>query len=206
MGDRAENLERFSVLLVAAPERQQALLKDAEVVEVDGLEDLALHDGEIDLGLVEPRGVDRRVDQSQVRPGVPQAVDRALAAMRGAVVDDQEHALGLGGGLDRHELLDELAEGLDAVLGGAAIEDPGTADIPGGQLAERSLALVLVLDPQAAARRSRQRLMLAGSGLDRGLLVGANDEVPADEPGRGSAREFSIGGRRAARARRRRAS
>jgi hypothetical protein len=83
MGDRAENLERFSVLLVAAPERQQALLKDAEVVEVDGLEDLALHDGEIDLGLVEPRGVDRRVDQSQVRPGVPQAVDRALAAMRG---------------------------------------------------------------------------------------------------------------------------
>jgi hypothetical protein len=85
--------------------------------------------------------------------------------------------LALGVGLDRHELLDELVEGLDPVLGRAAVEEPGTADIPGGQVAERSLALVLVLDLLAAAGRGGQRLVLAGSGLDRGLLVGADHEV-----------------------------
>lgn len=44
-------LERGRDLLVAAPEGEQALLQDAEVLEVVGLEDLALHDGEVDLRL-----------------------------------------------------------------------------------------------------------------------------------------------------------
>jgi hypothetical protein len=62
------------------------------------------------------------VDEDQVRPGALEAVDRALAAVRGAVVDDHEHALRLAVGLDAHDPLDELIERLDSVLGGAAIE------------------------------------------------------------------------------------
>lgn len=102
--------------------------------------------------------------------------------MRGAVVDDEEDALGLGIGLDRHELLDELAEGLDPVLGRAAVEDLGAPHVPGGQVAERPHALVLVLDLLPLAGRRGQRLVLSPARLDRGLLVSADDEVAGLEP------------------------
>jgi hypothetical protein len=95
--------------------------------------------------------VDRGVHHDQVRPGALEAVERALAAVGGAVVDDQEDALGAAVGVLGHELRDELIERLDTVLGGAAVEDLGTPGVPGGQVAERALPLVLVLDPQALA-------------------------------------------------------
>ena len=111
-----------------------------------------MHDGEVDLGLVEPAGVDRGVHEDQVRPGALEAVDRALAAVRGAVVDDHEHALGVAVGLDGHELLDQRVERVDPVLRRAAVEEPGAADVPRGEVAERAFALVLVLDAQPTRR------------------------------------------------------
>jgi hypothetical protein len=167
-------LERLGDLLVVTAEAEQPLLEGGEFLEVVGLEDLALHDREVDLGLVEPGGVDRGVDHDEVGPGALEAVDRAPAAVGGAVVDDQEDALGLGVGFDRPELLDERVERLDAVLGRAAVEDAGAARVPGGQVAERSPALVLVLDPLAAAGRGRPGAVLARSRLDRGFLDCSN--------------------------------
>jgi hypothetical protein len=52
-------LERGGDLLVVAAEGQQVVLERVEVFEVVGLQRLALGDGEVDLGLVEPGGVDR---------------------------------------------------------------------------------------------------------------------------------------------------
>src|SRR5215218_587134 len=86
-------LERLGDLLVVAAEAEWPLLEDGEFLEVVGLQRLALHDREVDLGLVEPGGVDRGVDNDQVGPGALEAVDRAPAAVGGAVVDDQEDAL-----------------------------------------------------------------------------------------------------------------
>jgi hypothetical protein len=117
------------------------------------------------------------VDEDQVRPAAPQSVDRAPAAVGGAVVDDHEHALCLAVGRDRHELLDQLIERLDPVLGGAAVEDLRPAGIPGGQVAERSLALVLVLDLLPVPGPDGQRRVLARPRLDRWLLVSAHHEV-----------------------------
>src|SRR5438132_10840177 len=66
----------------------------------------------------------------------------------------------------------------DPVLGGAAIEDARVLDVPAGEVAQRSLALVLVLDQLAlAARLAGLGRVLARSGLDRGLLVATHDEV-----------------------------
>jgi len=45
-------LERRGDLFVAAAEREQLLLEGVEVGEVVGGQDLALDDGEVDLGLV----------------------------------------------------------------------------------------------------------------------------------------------------------
>jgi hypothetical protein len=50
-------LERPRDLLVVALEGTQALLERREVGEVVGLQDLALDDREVDLGLVQPAGV-----------------------------------------------------------------------------------------------------------------------------------------------------
>src|SRR3990172_10554288 len=61
-----------------------------EVLEVVGLEELALHDGEVDLDLVEPARMQRQVDEDEVPPAPLEPLDRALAAVRGAVVDDPE--------------------------------------------------------------------------------------------------------------------
>ena len=80
-------LEGRSDLFVAAAEREQALLERVEVGDVVGGEDLALHDGEVDLGLVEPAGVDGGVDEPEVVPRALEAVDRALSAVGAAVVD-----------------------------------------------------------------------------------------------------------------------
>jgi len=66
--------------------------------------------------------------------------------MCGTVVDDQEHALCLAIRLDAHELLDQRIERLNPVRGRAAVKDPGAPQVPGGQVAERALAVVLVLD------------------------------------------------------------
>jgi hypothetical protein len=66
----------------------------------------------------------------------------------------------------------------DPVLLGAAVEQPRVADVPGGQVAERALALVLVLDQlPIAAGLCGLAGVLARSGLDRRLLIGAHDKV-----------------------------
>ncbi len=67
-----------------------------------------MDNGEVHLGLVEPGRVDRGVDEHEVRPGALETVDAALAAVRGAVVDDHEHALGVAVGLDGHTAVDEV--------------------------------------------------------------------------------------------------
>ena len=138
-----------------------------------------MHDGEVDLGLVEPAGVDGGVDEDQVLVSAFQASDRGLAAVRGAVVDDHEHALRLAVGLDAHELLDERIERLYSVGGSAAIEQLRAPGVPGGEVATRAPAFVLVLDALAAldGDGGGQRRVLARSGLDRGLLIAAHDVV-----------------------------
>ena len=157
-----------------------------------GVHDLALDDREVDLGLVEPAGVDWGVDEGQVGPGALEAVDRALAAVGGAVVDDHDHALGVFVGVLGHELVDECVERFDPAPGGAAVEQLGASRVPAGEVAERALALVFVLDLPRLTGSGEQRWVLARSGLDRGLLVGADDVARRDAavrlpsgPGRG---------------------
>jgi hypothetical protein len=56
---------------------QDGALEGGRVGEVVGGEHLALHDGEGDLDLVEPGGVDRQVHQAQVRPVLLEALPGA---------------------------------------------------------------------------------------------------------------------------------
>jgi hypothetical protein len=65
-------------LLVTFLEGKQAFCQDLKVGKVIGGEYLALHHREIDLDLVEPGGVHRKVDEPQVGPGTLQPIDGSL--------------------------------------------------------------------------------------------------------------------------------
>src|SRR5512132_4482569 len=145
-------VERRRRLLVAALEGQQASFDLVQVGEVVGRQHFALHDREVDLDLVQPRRVHRQVDQAQVPPAAFQPVDRGLAAVGAAIVDDPEHPLGRGVGLGSHDLGDQPAEWVDARGGLHAAEQVGVVDIPGGQVRQRSTAVVFVLHAHTARR------------------------------------------------------
>src|SRR5664279_5891550 len=83
--------ERSGGALIASLEGHQTAFEDREVGEVARREKLALDNREIDLNLVEPAGVDRRVDQGDIRPSGSQSGGGSLAAMGRAVVRDEEH-------------------------------------------------------------------------------------------------------------------
>jgi len=74
-------LERGSRLLVMTLESQEALFEFGQRGEVVGREDFSLNDGEIDLNLIEPAGVNRCVDKDCVGPLRLQAIHGLLTAM-----------------------------------------------------------------------------------------------------------------------------
>src|SRR3990167_11242275 len=100
--------------LVVLLEAQQSFLDFCEAGEVIGGERLALYDGEVDLDLVEPTGVNRAVNRNEVGKGSGQAPHAGLSTMGGAVVHDPEHAAGVAVGGLSHHLSDKATEGFDA--------------------------------------------------------------------------------------------
>lgn len=73
-------------------EVEESFSDRGKVRKVVGGKDLPLDDREIDFDLIDPTGVHRGMDQQQARTFFLQALDRPLAAMSGAVVDDPEDA------------------------------------------------------------------------------------------------------------------
>jgi hypothetical protein len=78
--------------LIARLEGQQAPFKVGPGGRVAQCEEFALDDGKVDFDLVEPTGVDRRMDQNDMGPLGAEPVGRWLTAMGGTIVSDQEHA------------------------------------------------------------------------------------------------------------------
>jgi len=75
------------------------------------------------------------------------------------------------------------SNGDDAVLRSAAVKELGAPCVPGGEVAQRALAVVLVLDALAAwMPAGGECWVLATARLDRGLLVGADDVVAGMQP------------------------
>src|SRR5918998_3217269 len=82
--------------LIMVLEVEQPGLNLDEVGKVVGGEHLALHYGEVDLDLVEPGSMHRKMDEHQVGPSSLQPVDGGPSAGATAVVHDPKHSLGGG--------------------------------------------------------------------------------------------------------------
>jgi len=84
----------------------------------------------------------------------------------GTIVDDPEHAPSAVVGLGGHDLLDEAPERHDRGLLLAAADQPAVEDVPGGEVAQRAAAVVVVLDALGAASRGSSRRVAALARLD----------------------------------------
>src|ERR671915_196031 len=173
--------KRLGGLLVTPLKGDEAFCQNLKVSEIIGGEHLALHHREVDLDLIEPGGVYRKVDEAQVGPLSLQTLHASLPTVAGAVVHYPEHPLGGGVGLLSHELIDKAAEGLDAVLRLATTEELRPVYIPGGQVSQSSLAFVLVLYTHRPPFSGGQAGMAAISSLNGGLLVGADHVLSLSE-------------------------
>ena len=107
-------LEGLGDGLLVVLEPKQTVLDVSARGEVVWGQNLPLHDGEVDLDLVEPTRVDRAVDEYEIWESRLNASDRSLAAVRGAVVHNPKDVARIAVGRGVHDLRDEVVEGLDA--------------------------------------------------------------------------------------------
>jgi hypothetical protein len=157
----------------------QPLLDLVQAGKVVRGQDLPLDDREINLHLIQPTGMHRRMDHDRLAIRLAQPFDRRLAAMRRAIIHHPEHSVGRAIRLGRHHLIDQPAERIDSGPLLAPAQNLSTSDVPRRQVLQGSASLVLVLDAHRSPRGGRQRRVTADPGLDAGLLVGADDVVPA---------------------------
>ena len=135
---------------------------------------LSLNDREVDFDLIEPTAVNRSMDQLQARIPLLEPFDAGNSSMRGTIIDDPEHAAGLGiGGLVHHPI-DQMVKGDNAALRLAVAEEFGAMDIQGRHIGKGPPPLVLMFHLHWLARSGSLGGMDASAGLDAGLLIGRN--------------------------------
>src|SRR5271169_5576413 len=174
-------LERRGDLLVVILEAKESVFDLRERGEAVRAQRFALDDGEIDLDLVEPAGVNGTMNGNHVGEGRLQAAHAGGATVRGAVVHDPEDAAGGGVGWLAHHVGHQLLEWHDA--GGllATAEELETVNVHGGEIRPGSAAFVLVLNAHGPLRPWRKGGMKAAAGLNAGLLVGGDHEIPTPQ-------------------------
>ena len=173
-----EGLSGGFPVVLKADEPLCELAKPGEVVR---RENLSLDDGEVDLDLIQPTGMNGSVNENQPGELLLEAGDGSVAAVGAAVIDDPEDAPGVVVRRSGHDLLDETIEGLDTSGGLATAEDTSVMDVESGDVGPSPATVVLMLDAHRAMGSWRQGRMLAATRLNAGLLVGGDDEFIASE-------------------------
>jgi hypothetical protein len=166
---RESPFEWFRGSLIAVLESHQAPAESTEVGEIAGREQLTLDDGKVDLDLVQPAGVDWRMNQNDIGPFGSEAISRPWPTMGGAIVGDKEHAVRGTIGFLAHHLCDKAFERGDASLALATSEQPGAMHIPGGKISQRAGSGIFVLDTKRTPGGSVANF---GPGAPRRMLVG----------------------------------
>ena len=157
----------------------QSLLDLLQAGEVVWGQHLSLDNREVDLYLIEPAGMHRRMNQDRLAVGLPQSAYCCLATVRGAVVHDPEDATGRSVRLAPHHLIDQSAKRVDSSPFLASTQDSTAANVPSGKILQRASSLVLVFDSHGASRSCRQSWVTPDAGLDARLLIRTDDVVPA---------------------------
>lgn len=165
--------DRFEMAL-ELPERMGDFVQRFEVV---WRQHFSLDDGEIEFHLIKPTAVNGSMDQLQAGVALLEPLHTGCPPMGGTIVNNPEHAAGLGIGRVGHNPVDQAIKGHNAALRLAVSEKPGPVDVQGRQVSERSAPLVLMFDLHRLAGLGWLGRMDASAGLDAGFFVGGNDEL-----------------------------
>ena len=157
-------------------EVEQAFCQLVQAGEVVRGKDFSLHDGEVDLDLIEPTGMDWTMNEGQARELPLESRDGSLATVRTPIVNDPKDTPGFVVGRASHDLLNKAIKGCDTSGCFAAAKDTGTMNVESCEIGPGSATTILMFDAHRALRRDRQSWMLAPPGLDAGLLVGGDDK------------------------------
>ena len=148
--------ERLRGSLISALEGHQRPPECSKAVEIHWREQLTLNDGEVDLDLVEPTGVDRGVDQDDVGPPGLEARGGPRATMGRAIVGDEIHAMRGTIGFRGHDPRDKTLKRGDAGLAFATPEQPGAMHVQGGQVCQRTGTRIFMFDTERTPGGGRQ--------------------------------------------------
>jgi len=154
-------------------EAEQPIFEFAERRKIVGCKNLSLDDREVDLGLVQPTGMDGGGHQGERRPLGAEASGSPLTGMNGAIGRDPEDAAGGTIRLLIHDLSDPAIERSDAAFQFAAAKDLGPPNVPSGQIGPIPLSLILMFDVLGTVQGGGP----GGVGLKAGLLVSAHHKV-----------------------------
>ena len=105
-----------------------------------------MKDGEIDLNLIDPAGMNGRVYKKGIGPAGTDAFDCLLTAMSRAVIHDPKDALGGSVGFAAHDRSDEAVGGSNSAFLFAVSEKFGTMHVPGRQIGPCAFPEILVFD------------------------------------------------------------
>src|SRR6516225_10073611 len=89
---------------------QQTILDRVQCVKVVWCKDLSLNDREVNFDLIQPTGMDRGVNQNEMRPAGAQSFNGSLSAVRRTIIDNAKDAAGRTIRLISHDLCDEAIE------------------------------------------------------------------------------------------------
>ena len=165
--------DRFEMAL-ELPEGMGDFVQGFEII---GSQHFSLDDGEVDFDLIEPTAVNGSMDQLQAGIPLLEPFDAGNSSMRGTIIDDPEHAAGLGIGELVHHPIDQVVKGHNAALRLAVAEELGVMDIQGRHIGQRPTPLVLMFHLHRLARLGSLGGMDASAGLNAGLLIGRNHEL-----------------------------
>ena len=170
-------LEGRCTAFVVGLEGEESLLEFGQRREVVRGKDFSLNDGEVDLDLVEPTGVDRGVDKNGVGPYGAEMIGGFLPTMSGTIVHNPEDPMGSFVGRLAHHLINEPIHRSNAVLYFAAAEDLGAMHVPRCQVGPSAFAKVLVLDSHGASGSRWQSRLFAAAGLNASLFIRRDHKV-----------------------------
>jgi len=148
-----------------------------QIGEVVRSEYFALDDGEVDLHLVEPTGMNRRMNQNDPRIHVPQTFAGRLTSMRRTVVHDPEQAFRRTVGFLGEYLGHQSTKRFNACRRFTASHDITTANVPSGQVLQRAVSFIFAFHALGSFPSRLQWWMDTAASLNAGLLVGTDDKV-----------------------------
>ena len=176
-------LKRPRRLLIPPLKAEEAVFELTERCEVVWRDDLSLNDREVDLDLVEPAGMNRRVHERRGGPLGAEAGGGLIAAVRRTTVHHPEDSPRRAVGLGAHHLSDETVYSRDGRFRFAAAKQLCAMHVPRRQVRQRAHPEVLVFDAQGATRTWSERGMLAAARLDTGFFVCRHHEFVCTQCG-----------------------